>query len=289
MRIGVLGTGLMGAPMAQKLHDAGHEVMAWNRTPEKLAPLAQLGIQTTQQVTEAISPLTVTMLSDKQALQSTLFPPDGAPNLAGCTVLQMGTIAPKESQALAQQTQAASGEYLEAPVLGSIPQVKSGELILMVGATPAQFEQWQSILRCFGPNPLLLGPVGAGAAVKLAMNQLIGTLTTAFSMSLAFVQQEGVAVEPFMDIVRQSALYAPTFDKKLGRMCDRNFSNPNFPTRHLLKDMRLFANAAVADGIDTQTADAVARVVEQAMGLGLADADYSALFAAVAGDEQLDD
>ena len=284
MEIGVLGTGLMGAPMAQKLHEAGHTVTAWNRTPKKLEPLRQMGISTVEQVAAALAPLTLTMLADVSALQSTLFPPGEALDLTHRTILQMGTIAPAESRALAQQVAAAGGAYLEAPVLGSIPQVKAGELIVMVGATPAQFEQWQPVLRCLGPEPLLVGPVGAGAALKLAMNQLIGTLTTAFSMSLAFVQQEGLAVEPFMDVVRQSALYAPTFDKKLTRMCDRNFANPNFPTRHLLKDMRLFAQAAQADGIDTRTAEAVAQVVERAIALGLAEADYSALFAAVTGE-----
>ncbi|MEO1589963.1 MAG: NAD(P)-dependent oxidoreductase [Cyanobacteria bacterium J06632_22] len=294
MRIGVLGTGLMGAPMAQRLKQAGHDVVAWNRSAEKLEPLRLLRIETVDRAAAAIAPLTLTMLTDAAALQATLFPEDivpsdvrsqdTRPDLTGCTILQMGTIAPAESRALAQQVSAAGGEYLEAPVLGSIPQVKTGELILMVGATPAQFERWQPVLRCFSADPQLMGPVGAGAAVKLAMNQLIGTLTAAFSMSLAFVQRQGLAVEPFMEIVRQSALYAPTFDKKLARMCDRNFANPNFPTQHLLKDMRLFADAAQADGIDTQTAQAVARVAEQAMALGLAQSDYSALFAAVAGD-----
>jgi len=289
MRIGVLGTGLMGAPMAQKLQQAGHDVVAWNRSAKKLEPLKQSGIQTVDRAAAAIAPLTLTMLTDAAALQTTLFPqdtgsPEMRPNLQGRTILQMGTIAPTESRNLSQKVQAAGGEYLEAPVLGSIPQVKTGELILMVGATPAQFERWAPVLHCFSPQPQLMGPVGAGAAVKLAMNQLIGTLTTAFSMSLAFIQRESLAVEPFMDIVRQSALYAPTFDKKLTRMCDRNFANPNFPTQHLLKDMRLFADAAQANGIDTQTATAVAQVVEQAVALGLAQSDYSALFAAVAGE-----
>ena len=84
-----------------------------------------------------------------------------------------------------------------------------------------------------------------------------------------------------MTIVRQSALYAPTFDKKLQRMCDRNFDNPNFPTKHLLKDMNLFADEASAVGINTALVTAVSQIVDQAVQQGLADADYSALFAAV--------
>ena len=124
-----------------------------------------------------------------------------------------------------------------------------------------------------------MGPVGAGSGVKLAMNQLIGTLTTAFSMSLSLVQQEAIDIEKFMAIVRQSALYAPTFDKKLGRMCDRNFANPNFPTKHLLKDMKLFVQAA--ETFDAKVAQSVAQMVQKAVEEGLAEQDYSAVFAAV--------
>ena len=111
------------------------------------------------------------------------------------------------------------------------------------------------------------------------MNQLIGTLTTAFSMSLGLVQQEAIDVDKFMGIVRQSALYAPTFDKKLGRMCDRNFANPNFPTKHLLKDMTLFVQSA--ETFNADVAASVAQIAQKAIEQGLADQDYSAVFAAV--------
>ena len=219
------------------------------------------------------------MLSDASAIASTLLSTPSA--LQSKTILQMGTIAPDESRNLCEKVQAAGGDYLESPVLGSIPQVKSGELILMVGATPEQFEQWTPLLKCFGPKPQLMGEVGTAAATKLAMNQLIGSLTAAFSMSLGLVQQEGLAIEKFMAIVRESALYAPTFDKKLERMCDRNFANPNFPTKHLLKDMDLFVQAAQAKGIETAVAEGVSAIASKAIEQGLADEDYSALYSVI--------
>jgi 3-hydroxyisobutyrate dehydrogenase len=111
---------------------------------------------------------------------------------------------------------------------------------------------------------------------------LIGSLTAAFAASLALVQREGIAVETFLQILRPSALYAPTFDKKLQRMLDRDFDRPNFPTKHLLKDLDLFAQAAGAQGIDTAPVQAVRAVVERAIALGLGNTDYSALFAAIA-------
>lgn len=286
MKIGLLGTGLMGAPMALQLQQSGFEVVAWNRSPDKLLPLVDSGVQTVQSAADAIAStdLTITMLSDAAAIQSALFADRSA--LAGRTILQMGTIAPAESRDLCASVQSAGGDYLESPVLGSIPQVKSGSLILMVGATPEQFERWQPVLKCFGPNPELMGPVGTAAATKLAMNQLIGSLTAAFSMSLSLAQREGLDIEKFMSIVRESALYAPTFDKKLERMCDRNFSNPNFPTKHLLKDMNLFVQAAQARGIDATVAAGVSQVVENAIAQGLANEDYSAIYSAICPEDE---
>ena len=81
-----------------------------------------------------------------------------------------------------------------------------------------------------------------------------------------------------MAILRDSALYAPTFDKKLQRMVDRNFANPNFPSKHLLKDTRLFAQAADAYGLNTTVVKAIAQVVRQTADAGLQDDDYSALY-----------
>ena len=280
-QVGILGTGLMGAPMALQLQRSGFEVTAWNRSADRLMPLQQAGIEVKATAMDVVNAceLTITMLSDAAAIESTVLAlPD---LLKDRTILQMGTIAPDESRRLSEKITAAGGSYLESPVLGSIPQVKAGELILMVGATPEQYEQWLPVLKCFGPNPQLMGPVGTAAATKLAMNQLIGTLTAAFSMSLGLAQREGLDIEKLMAIVRESALYAPTFDKKLDRMRDRNFSNPNFPTKHLLKDMNLFVQAAQAQGIETAVAEGVSEVTGKAIAQGLADEDYSAIYSAI--------
>ncbi|MDA0672508.1 MAG: NAD(P)-dependent oxidoreductase, partial [Cyanobacteria bacterium] len=245
--------------MALRLQTAGYGVVAYNRTAAKLAPLAAAGIPRAETVPVLLDTThcTVLMLSDATAIAATLLTDTVRPHLSGQTLIQMGTIAPQQSRDLAQQCQAAGATYLEAPVLGSMPQVKDGSLIVMVGASEADYDQWSPVLRCLG-EPRHLGPVGAAAATKLAMNQLIGSLTTAFAMSLGLIRREGIAVDAFMDIVRASALYAPTFDKKLTRMVERNFADPNFPTKHLLKDMRLFSEAAIAAGLSPELADTVA-------------------------------
>lgn len=286
MKISILGTGLMGEPMAHKLLENGLEVTAYNRTPEKLETLKAAGAKTTTDPSEALqaSECAILMLTDVSAIRSVLLANSAVKqHLAGKTIIQMGTIAPQESKALAPEIIVAGAEYLEAPVLGSIPQVKSGTLLIMVGATASQFERWSDLLKNYGKNPIHTGEVGTAAAMKLALNQLIGSLTSAFATSLGFIQREGIEIEQFMQILRDSALYAPTFDKKLYQMCDRNFSNPNFPTKHLLKDTNLFIKEAESLGLDLNLVMGVQNILHQTIAMGLADQDYSALFCAIVG------
>ena len=283
MKVGFLGTGLMGQPMAQRLLDAQLSVVAYNRTVSKLEPLRQSGAEIAQTPQDAIatSDCVILMLTNAAAIQEVLLSEASLQHLSGRTVIQMSTIAPTESQEIHDAVVAAGGSYLEAPVLGSIPQVKSGELLVMVGASPEQFQQWFEFLKHFGSEPVLMGAVGSAAAAKLALNQLIASLTSAFALSLGFVQRQGVEVEQFMQILRQSALYAPTFDKKLQQMLGGNYANPNFPTKHLLKDTNLFLTEAQSVGLNVSSLEGVRQVLEMAQQLGLADADYSSLFAAI--------
>ncbi|MGB0564530.1 MAG: NAD(P)-dependent oxidoreductase [Spirulinaceae cyanobacterium] len=285
MKIGVIGTGLMGQPLALRLLKRGHTVIAYNRTPEKLTAIAAAGGAIAPDAATVCqqSSVVILFLTDAIAIETLLFNPATLPHLAGTTLIQMGTIAPAQSQQLAEQVQTAGGDYLEAPVLGSIPQVKAGTLLVMVGSTLAQYQQQLPLFQALGENPQHIGPVGTAAALKLALNQLIGSLTTAFALSLDFVQQAGVPVDTFMQILRESALYAPTFDKKLTRMVQGNFANPNFPAKHLLKDMQLFDEAAKEQNPAQNTAivQGVIAVVRDAIAAGHTDDDYSSLYTAI--------
>jgi 3-hydroxyisobutyrate dehydrogenase len=277
--VSLLGTGLLGAPMALRLAATGLEVTVWNRTAARSEWLGEAGLAVAASAAGAIvaSPFTILMLADAPAIRDVLFSREAVTALAGRTVVQMGTIGPDESRAFAEEVAAAGGEWVEAPVLGSIPQADSGTLQVMVGGTAEQYERLGSLLAALGRDVRLVGEVGTAAALKLALNQLIGSLTAAFATSLAYVRAEGIPAELFMEVLRPSALYAPTFDKKLGRMLDREYSNPTFPLRLLRKDVELFARAARSAGVAPQMAEAVLSVVDTAIGKALADGDYSAL------------
>lgn len=283
MTISVLGTGLMGKPLAERLLQANLPVIAYNRTVDKVADLEAKGATIAQTPLEAIkaSDHLILMLTDAKAIREVILSPETANTLQNRTVIQMGTIAPDESRAIAADITKYGGDYLEAPVLGSIPQAKTGTLLVMVGATTAQFEQNKEILQHFGEKPQYIGQVGTASALKLALNQLIAALTSGFALSLGLIERQGVDVTKFMDILRESALYAPTFDKKLDRMQQRNFANPNFPTKHLLKDVDLFLKQADQSGLNREGLTGIRTIIEQAMELGLSDQDYSAIFSAI--------
>ena len=270
----------MGQPMAERLLVRGYPLWAYNRTREKAQDLGSSGAQIVQTPAEAIrqADCVVLMLSHGPAIRDVIFSEEVRSDLSTRTVIQMGTIGPSESREFEREVNAAGGDYLEAPVLGSIPQAEEASLIVMVGASGEQFGQWSQLLRCFGPNPLLIGPVGKAAALKLALNQLIASLTVSFALSLGIVQHEGLSVDQFMEILRGSALHAPTFEKKLPQMVSGDYENPNFPTRHLLKDVDLILDTAQEMGLDASGLRGIRTVLEKTIARGWGDADYSALF-----------
>jgi 3-hydroxyisobutyrate dehydrogenase len=284
LKIGVIGIGLMGLPLVERLLAAGYSVTVYNRTADKLTPLQSTTAEIVGQPIELVDRVDciILMLTDDRAIDSVLLTPQTLPRLTGKTILQMGTISPQASRQIRDRIVDAGGEYLEAPVLGSIPEAKTGKLLLMVGATAAQFDRYLPLLKTFGESPRLIGEVGTAAALKLALNQLISTLTTGFAQSLAYLQHQQVEIEAFMEILRSSAVYAPTFDKKLSRMLDRNYENPNFPTKHLLKDTDLFIESAAEIGINTTAIAGVKQILDLAIAKNLADKDYAALYEALA-------
>ena len=283
MRVAFIGTGLMGQPMAERVLTAGYEMVAFNRTRGKAEPLESLGAKIAQSAKQAIdfAECIILMLTDAKAIQEVFFKKSKEPDLRDRTVIQMGTISPAESIGLREQILQRGGDYLEAPVLGSIQEARAGNLLVMVGAAKSQFEHWSGFLKCFGPEPLMIGEVGKASALKLALNQLIASLTASFALSLGFVQRQGVEVDLFMKILRQSALYAATFDKKLMRMLDRDYGNPNFPSKHLLKDVELFRNEGEKVSLELSTIQGILRLLSLTLEKGFADSDYSALFEAV--------
>jgi 3-hydroxyisobutyrate dehydrogenase len=283
MKTAVLGLGLMGAEIALRLHRSGFDAVGWNRTDAKARALADQGLAIAPTRAAAVAGVdaVILILSDAAACAEALFRGDDAPDLTGRICIQMGTIAPQESRNLAERVEKTGGAFLEAPVLGSLPEARAGSLIVMAGGDAALFQRCLPLLRALGQDPQRIGDVGQGAALKLAMNQLIAGLTATFSLSLGLVRAEGIDVQQFMTLLRSSALYAPIFDKKLPKYLDRDYSGANFPLKHLLKDVRLFREASAPLGMDTALITTVEAACIRALGKGYGDRDYSALYEAM--------
>ncbi|MES9980253.1 MAG: NAD(P)-dependent oxidoreductase [Candidatus Thiodiazotropha sp. 6PLUC5] len=283
MKVTLLGLGLMGLPIAHRLIQRGHEVTAWNRSEERLKVATEEGIEIQPDLAQAVADneLLLLTLSDAAAIEAVIFSAQVESQLKGKTVLQMGTISPDESRALAERVQAAGGDYLEAPVLGSIPEAKNGELIIMAAGSEAAYHHCLLLLRGLGKEVDLVGSVGQAAAMKLAMNQLIAALTVGFAQSLGLIRAEGVDLELFMKLLRESSLYAPTFDKKLQKYIEHDYSNANVPLKHLIKDVGLFKQVAESSGMNAQVSDAMLSVLNSGEQAGYGDEDYSALYEAI--------
>ena len=278
MEITLVGSGLLGTAIGERLLARGYRLHVWNRRQERAQALVAAGAQLASSPAEAVAAgeLVITVLSDGPITAEVLLNQAGTA-LPGRLVLQVATIAPAESRDLAIALQQRSARYLETPVLGSRPEALAGCLQVMVGGDLADLERARPVLMALGGEPRHLGPVGAALHTKLALNQLIASLTHSFSLALHVVQQAGVEVETFMAILRESALYAPTFDKKLAKELADDYSNPNFPTAHLRKDLQLFLTAAAALQLETQGLRGLAELLQGATAAGLDELDYSSL------------
>ncbi len=281
--IALLGTGLLGRAIGERLQTVGYQVVAYNRTVVKALTLQSCGITVVTKPEQAIAQAdcVVLVLADAAAIRSVVLSPEALAALRGKTVIQMGTIASDESLALQHAVELAGGSYCEAPVLGSLAEATAGTLLIMVGARQAQFDRWHPLFRSLSREPRLVGPVGSAASLKLALNQLIAAEISAFALSLSLVQRAGVPVETFMGILKQSALCAPAFEKKLPRLLKRDYHNPNFSTQHLLKDVNLFLMEASDRGLTTSSAEGIKTMLEQTIAQDLGEVDYSALYEVV--------
>lgn len=279
MRLGLIGTGLMGSPIARKIVEAKYPLNVFNRTVSKARELENIGVKVYTEITKLIkdSDTIILMLSDFDAIYEVLFN-SNVGQYEGKTIIQMSTIAPSESKEIEKKINKVRGNYFEAPVLGSIKQIENGELIVLVGGEESQYKKYHILFSLFSNKIFHIGKIGDASAMKLGLNQLIVSEIVAFAMSLGYLRENNLDVDKFMDILRGSALYAPTFDKKLPNMLKREFSNPNFPVKHLLKDLDLILGEFGESEINTNSLKGIRKILVDTLQQGFAEYDYSALY-----------
>ncbi|GIW22930.1 MAG: 3-hydroxyisobutyrate dehydrogenase [Candidatus Sericytochromatia bacterium] len=276
MKVALWGAGLLGKPIVLRLSKF-YEVIVSNRTYDKVLDLEQKGIKVLNfDESLKFSDLIILVLTDYKAIEETLLKNKNL--LFRKNIIQMGTILPDESKYLHQEITNYGGNYIEAPVLGSGREAEGGKLIIMISGLKDVVEKCKDIFGNLGKIYYLGNEIGKASTLKLALNQLIASLTVAFSYSLSLIMKEKIDCNVFMDILRNSALYAPTFDKKLNKMLENDFSNPNFPLKHLLKDVQLIRKVGNKLNLNNVAINSIEKILEKAINLDYSNEDYSALF-----------
>ncbi|MES0328536.1 MAG: NAD(P)-dependent oxidoreductase, partial [Gammaproteobacteria bacterium] len=184
MDIGIIGIGLMGRAFVERYLSQGYTVRVFNRTQNNVKDLAESGVIVCNAADELIelSDTIILMVSDADAISNLLQLDNKQKDLHAKTILQMATISPTQSKEIGEVITACGGHYMEAPVLGSIPEAKIGTLIIMAGGSKDVFDNVLPTLQVLGTAPRYIGETGSAAALKLAMNQLIASLTAGFSL-----------------------------------------------------------------------------------------------------------
>jgi 3-hydroxyisobutyrate dehydrogenase/2-hydroxy-3-oxopropionate reductase len=280
-RIAFLGLGLMGGPMAGRLLDAGHDLTLWNRTPARAAALVERGARLAPTPAEAArgAEAVLTMLADPAALEAVVLGPGGLQEglAPGTTFIEMSTVGPDAVRSLGGQLPAGVS-MLDAPVLGSVPQVIDGSLKIFVGGARADFDRWSGLLGVLG-RPVLVGPLGAGAAMKLVANSTLGALMTALGEALALADALGLDERTTLDVLADSPI-GITARSKRDHILSGTYP-PRFRLRLAGKDSRLVNEAGAGCGL--RLAPAVRSWYEAAAAAQLGELDYSAVIAHIRG------
>ncbi len=264
MRVALLGTGIMGAGMARNLVAAGHELRAWNRTPERAEGL---GARVAGSPAEACAgaEVVITMLSDGPAV---LAATEGL-ELGDAVWAQMSTVGVEATEALAAR---APGAFVDAPVLGSKPQAEAGALTVLASGP---HERCAPVFDAVGRTVDLGAEPGAGTRMKLVLNHWVVSLVEGLAETVLLAEALGLDPQAFLDIVDGGPMGPPYAKLKGTNMIERRYE-PNFSLKLAHKDAGLIVAAAEAAGFDAPLARLVADRMAVAIGKGHGDEDLSA-------------
>ncbi|MGK5441454.1 NAD(P)-dependent oxidoreductase [Micromonospora sp. URMC 105] len=281
--VAVIGLGGMGSRMAGRLLDAGHDLVVWNRTPQRAGELVARGAVAAGSPAEAArwANLVITMLSGPAALQEVVEGPQGiaAGATDSTTLAEMSTVGPPAVRRLAAMLPDGVG-LLDAPVLGSVTEAESGSLRIFVGGPEELAQRWMPLFGALG-SPMHVGPLGAGAAAKLVANSTLFGVLAVLGEALALADGLGLPRDIAFNVLSGTPV---------GAQADRRrpaIESDDFPLRFALslahKDADLVVAAAESANVEMPVAAAARQWVVAAQEAGLGDRDYSAVLAHITG------
>jgi 3-hydroxyisobutyrate dehydrogenase-like beta-hydroxyacid dehydrogenase len=246
-KLGFLGLGIMGAPMAQRLIDAGHEVALWSHSAGKATKMATskaVACETPAHVSR-LSECVFLCVGDTAMSREVILGKDGLCEgaTAGLVIVDCSTVAPSASKLLATELKTLGIELLDAPCTGSKAGAEAGTLTFMIGGDHEVFNRCRQHFEAMGKMLYYCGKSGMGLHVKLSQNMVLGNLLQAFNESLVLSTKAGVDPELMLDILNNSAARSGLISAKAPMVFKRDFTT-NFSVKWLAKDMQLMLESA---------------------------------------------
>ena len=279
MRVGFVGLGAMGAGIVKRLLAAGHTVTGWNRTKEKAEPLITMGMRwadSPRQVADQ-SEVVFTIVTDAAAVRTVALGPDGV--ISGLAkdgiFLDMSTIAPQDSRAIAAEFSSAGLTMLDAPISGSPITVDAGSASLMVGGDRSAFERVKPVLLDIGAKALYIGESGTAVQMKLAVNLVLMVEVIAFGEGIALAEKGGVAREIAVEAMLNSVAASPVLGYRGPFILEGNM--PEVPLADVnlqQKDMLLVLELGRKLGSPVPLAAAANEMMNACRGLGIDHRDF---------------
>ena len=280
-KVAFLGLGIMGSRMAANLCRAGFEVHAWNRTrarAEELAAEHGAVVAETPAEAAAAAGIAITMVVDSPEVEAVVLGPDGAADGLGDggLAIDMSTIAPSASRALADRLSERGIGFLDAPVTGSKPKAEDGTLTIMVGGEAAGFERARPLFEAMGSLVLHVGPQGHGSMVKLINNTIAAVNTAAVAEGISLGRHAGLDLDKLLEVVGAGSGASAMLDLKARPIIEHDY-DPLFKLGHMLKDVRHCLAEANELGADLRVAAAAEALYADADAAGHYDDDFAAV------------
>jgi 3-hydroxyisobutyrate dehydrogenase len=274
--IAALGTGVMGAPMARNLARAGHDVRAWNRSPDKAAALRDDGVDVRDDPAAAAAgaDVVLTMLADAPAVLDVARQAGLAEGQIWWQASTIGIEGTEQCAALAQETGAI---LVDAPVLGTRLPAEEGKLVVLASGPDSALDTLAPLFDAVGQRTMRLGPAGTATRLKLAVNLWVLVVTQGTAETIAFAQSLGIEPEWVLEALEGGALDLPYFRMKSKLMLDEDFP-ASFALALAAKDARLVAEAAERHEADLPIAAAIAERFTQATEAGHGEEDMAATY-----------
>jgi 3-hydroxyisobutyrate dehydrogenase-like beta-hydroxyacid dehydrogenase len=276
--VGLIGLGNMGAAVAERLLEAGYDLVVHNRSREKADAVAALGATVAETVAELAAGVDVvlTSLSSDEALEAVAAPAAAAAR-PGTLLADLSTVSPGASARVAALAEEASLRYVRAPVSGNPVVVRAGKLSFIVSGRPDAVERAKPVLRAIGPTIHVVGEGEEARIVKLAINLVIAGLAQLMAEALVLAEASGVSRAALLETMADSAAGAPFVRYKTEPLLRDDYS-ATFTTSLMEKDLDLVLAAAGAAGVQLPLAHELKAHVRSAIEAGYGDDDFMALF-----------